>query len=69
MFSIDARTRKSRPATRSFLLENFNEDTEVWELGSTRTWLIGDGADLDEDDEADAVLLGTVAQVAASLED
>lgn len=69
MFSIDLRQRKSRPATRQFLLETFDETDEVWELCSTRVWLIGDSDDMDEDEVADAVLLGTVAEVAASLED
>ena len=69
MFSINSRDRKSRPATRTFLLSNFDDQDEVWELGSTRVWLIGDASELDEDDVADAVLIGTVAHVAEELND
>lgn len=71
MFSIttEDRQRHTRTALRTFLLEHFAGDDEVWELSSTRTLMIGDGNDLDEDDQADAVLLGTVAEYAASLDD
>jgi hypothetical protein len=71
MFSIttDDQRRHTRTALRTFLLNNFATDDEVWELSSTRTLMIGDGNDLDEDDQADAVLLGTVAEYAASLDD
>ena len=71
MFSIttDDQRRHTRTALRTFLLSNFATDDEVWELSSTRTLMIGDGNDLDEDDQADAVLLGTVAEYAASLDD
>lgn len=70
MFSItqEDRNRHTRSALRSFLLEKFADDDEIWELGSTRTLLVGDGQ-MDEDDSADAVYQGTVAEYAASLDD
>lgn len=60
MFSITKREFYKNP---SALLNDFDGDTEVWELCSTRVIVLGDGADLDEDDQADAVLLGTLDQV------
>lgn len=69
MFSIEKHEQGTRSNLRLKLLATFADDDEVWELGSTRTLLIGDSSDMDEDDEADAEYKGTVAEYAASLDD